>query len=115
MIDVPPDLLILRGVPGHVRSDNGSDFVAQGVRAWISVVGSMPAHIEPGSPWESGYVESFKARHRDELLKGGDLLQPAEGRDRDRKLAQTHQHRPPHTSFGYRPQPRRSSSQLPAA
>jgi putative transposase len=70
VIDVLSDLFILRGVPGHVRSDNGPEFVAKAVRAWIAAVGAKAAYIEPGSPWENGFVESFNARLRDELLDG---------------------------------------------
>ena len=61
---------ILRGVPGHLRSDNGPEFIAKAVQEWISAVGAKTAYIAPGSPWENGYVESFNARLRDELLDG---------------------------------------------
>ena len=70
VIDVLSDLFILRGVPGHIRSDNGPEFVAKAVQEWITAVGAKTAHIEPGSPWENGYIESFNARLRDELLNG---------------------------------------------
>jgi putative transposase len=70
VIDVLSDLFILRGVPGHVRSDNGPEFVATAVQAWITAVGAKTAYIAPGSPWENGFVESFNARLRDELLDG---------------------------------------------
>jgi putative transposase len=70
VIDVLSDLFILRGAPGHVRSDNGPEFVAKAVQGWITAVGARTAHIAPGSPWENGYVESFNARLRDELLDG---------------------------------------------
>ena len=70
VIDVLADLFILRGPPAYVRSDNGPEFVARAVRAWIAAVGAQTAYIEPGSPWENGYVESFNARFRDELLDG---------------------------------------------
>src|SRR3954467_2956517 len=70
VIDVLSDLFILRGVPGHVRSDNGPEFVAKTVQGWIAAVGAKTAYIAPGSPWENGYVESFNARLRDELLDG---------------------------------------------
>src|SRR3954454_8047441 len=70
VIDVLSDLFILRGMPGHIRSDNGPEFVAQTVQAWITAVGAKTAYITPGSPWENGYVESFNARLRDELLDG---------------------------------------------
>jgi putative transposase len=70
VIDVLSDLFILRGVPGHIRSDNGPEFVAGAVQEWITAVGAKTAYIEPGSPWENGYIESFNARLRDERLNG---------------------------------------------
>jgi putative transposase len=70
VIDVLSDLFMLRGIPGHIRSDNGPEFVAKTVQEWIAAVGTKTAYIEPGSPWENGYVESFNARLRDELLNG---------------------------------------------
>ena len=70
VIDVLSNLFILRGVPGHLRSDNGPEFIAKAVQEWISAVGAKTAYIAPGSPWENGYVESFNARLRDELLDG---------------------------------------------
>ena len=68
VIDVLSDLNILRGVPGHVRSDNRPEFAANAVKSWITGVGAKTAFIEPGSPWENGYVESFNGKLRDELL-----------------------------------------------
>ena len=70
VIDVLSDLFILRGVPGHIRSDNGPEFVAKAVQQWITSVGAKTAYIAPGSPWENGYMEWFNARLRDELLDG---------------------------------------------
>jgi putative transposase len=66
VIDVLSDLFILRGVPGHVRSDDGPEFIAKAVRASIAAVGARTAFIEPGSPWENGYCESFNSKLRDE-------------------------------------------------
>ncbi len=68
VIDVLSDLFILRGTPGHVRSDNKPEFAANAVKDWISGVGTRTAFIEPGSPWGNGYVESFNGKLRDELL-----------------------------------------------
>ena len=70
VIDVLSELFILRGIPGHIRSDNGPEFVAKAVEEWIAAVGAKAAYIAPGSPWENGYIESFNARLRDELLNG---------------------------------------------
>jgi len=68
VIDVLADLFIARGTPGYIRSDNGPEFIATAVKGWISGVGAKTAFIEPGSPWENGYVESFNGNLRDELL-----------------------------------------------
>ena len=72
VIDVLSDLFILRGVPAHIRSDNGPEFVAKQVQRWIAAVGAKTAYIAPGSPWENGYVESFNARLRELCWKLGD-------------------------------------------
>jgi putative transposase len=70
VIDVLSDLFILRDIPAHVRSDNGPEFVAKAVQDWITAVGAKTAYIGRGSPWENGYIESFNAGLRDELLNG---------------------------------------------
>ncbi len=70
VIDALSDLFLVKGVPKFIRSDNGPEFVAQQLRDWITLVGSKTVYIEPGSPWENGYCESFNARFRDELLNG---------------------------------------------
>ncbi len=70
VIDVLSDRFILRGVHGHIRSDNGPQFVAKAVQICIAAVGAKTADIAPGSPWGNGYIESFNARPRDELLDG---------------------------------------------
>jgi transposase InsO family protein len=68
LADAGCSLFILRGVPAHIRSDNGPEFVAKAVQEWIAAVGAKTAYITPGSPWENGFIESFNARLRDELL-----------------------------------------------
>jgi transposase InsO family protein len=80
VIDVLSDLFILRGVPGHIRSDNGPEFIAKALRGWIAAVGAKTAYIEPGSPWENGYCESFNSKLRDELLDGEVFYSLAEAR-----------------------------------
>lgn len=62
------ELFCQRGLPEYIRSDNGSEFSAKKVRRFISSLGTLPAFIEPGSPWENGYIESFNGKMRDELL-----------------------------------------------
>ncbi len=64
------DLFVEHGPPEHVRSDNGPEFAAKAVRHWLGRVGVKTLFIEPGSPWENGYCESFNSKLRDELLNG---------------------------------------------
>ena len=63
-------LFVDRGPPDHIRSDNGAEFTATAVREWLARVGVKTLYIEPGSPWENGYNESFNGKLRDELLNG---------------------------------------------
>ncbi len=70
MIDVLADLFIEHGPPEHIRSYDGPEFVATAVREWLGRLGVTTLYIEPGSPWENGYIEGFNARLRDELLNG---------------------------------------------
>ena len=92
VIDALSDLFILRGVPSFIRSDNGPEFIAQAVQDWIKAVGARTAYIEPGSPWENRYCESFNARFRDEFPQWRDILQPARSPNPDRKMEETRQH-----------------------
>jgi len=68
VIEVLTDLFIERGVLLHSRSDNGPEFIAKRVRDWLEKLQVRPLYIEPGSPWENGYIESFNGKMRDELL-----------------------------------------------
>lgn len=70
VLDRLAELFVHRGTPEYIRSDNGSEFVANDLRKWLKKVNVNTAYIEPGSPWENGYIESFNARLRDELLNG---------------------------------------------
>ena len=70
VIEALCDLFVSRGIPAHIRSDNGPEFVAEALRDWIAAVGAKTAYIEPGSPWENGYCETFNGKLRDELLNG---------------------------------------------
>jgi putative transposase len=62
------ELFCSRGVPEHIRSDNGAEFTAKSIRKWLNELGTKTVYIEPGSPWENGYIESFNGKLRDELL-----------------------------------------------
>ena len=103
VIDVLSDLFILRGVPGHLRSDNGPEFVAKAVQEWIAAVGAKAAYIERGSPWENGYVESFNARLRDELLDGEIFYSLREAQVIIESWRRHYNAVRPHASLGYRP------------
>ena len=103
VIDVLSDLFILRGVPGHVRSDNGPEFIAKAVREWIVAVGAKTAFIEPGSPWENGYCESFNSKLRDELLDGEIFYSLAEAKVIIEAWRRYYNTERPHSSLGYRP------------
>ena len=103
VIDALSDLFILRGVPGHVRSDNGPEFVAKAVREWIAAVGAKTAFIEPGSPWENGYCESFNSKLRDELLNGEIFYSLAEAKVIIEAWRRYYNTERPHSSLGYKP------------
>lgn len=62
------DIMVMKGVPEHLRSDNGPEFVAKDLRKWLARPGAKTLYIEPGSPWENGYCESFNSKLRDEFL-----------------------------------------------
>jgi putative transposase len=102
VIDVLSDLFILRGVPEHVRSDNGPEFVAKAVQEWITAVGAKTAYIAPGSPWENGTIESFNARLRDELLNGEIFYSLKEAQIIIESWRQHYNAVRPHASLGYR-------------
>ena len=68
VIDQLYELFLFRGVPEHIRSDNGPEFTAKAIRKWLNRLGVKTLFIEPGSPWENGYIESFNGKLRDELL-----------------------------------------------
>ncbi len=92
-----------RGTPGFIRSDNGPEFVVVAVKGWIIGVGAKTAYIEPGSPWENGYVESFNGKLRDELLNTELLNSLAEARVVIEQWRTHYNTVRPHSSLGYRP------------
>jgi putative transposase len=106
------ELFCQRGVPGHLRSDNGPEFTANQLRRWLNELGATTLFIEPGSPWENGYVESFNGKMRDELLNCEifDTLQEAqvliEGWRKEYNQVR------PHSALGYRP-PAPEAGRLP--
>ena len=103
VIDVLSDLFILRGVPEHIRSDNGAEFTAKAVQDWITAVGAKTAYIAPGSPWENGFIESFNARLRDELLDGEIFYSLKEAQVIIESWRRHYNTVRPHGSLGYKP------------
>ena len=103
VIDLLSDLFILRGAPCHVRSDNGPAFVAKAVQKWIGAVGAKTAYIMPGSPWENGFIESFNARLRDELLDGEIFYSLAEAKIIIESWRRHYNTVRLHGSLGYKP------------
>ena len=103
VVDALTDLFILRGPPEYIRSDNGPEFIAQKVRDWIVAVGAKTAYIEPGSPWENGYCESFNARFRDELLNGEIFYTLKEAKIMIEEWRKHYNTIRPHSALGYKP------------
>jgi len=103
VLQVLMDLFCERGVPVHIRSDNGSEFTAKRVRAWLEKLSVKPLFIEPGSPWENGYIESFNGRMRDELLEREVFYSLKEAQVLIEMWRRHYNTLRPHSSLGYRP------------
>jgi transposase InsO family protein len=96
-------LFVERGAPAYIRSDNGAEFTAGAVRNWLERVKVQTLYIEPGSPWENGYVESFNGKFRDELLNGEIFYTLTEARVIIERWRHYYNRERPHSSLGYRP------------
>jgi len=103
VIDKLFELFILRGIPEHIRSDNGPEFTAKAVRGWLNRIGVKTLFIEPGSPWENGYIESFNGKLRDELLNREIFSTLTEARVLINQWRKEYNHIRPHSSLGYHP------------
>ena len=97
------NLFIFRGIPEHIRSDNGPEFTARAVRKWLNRLGVKTLFIEPGSPWENGYIESFNGKLRDELLDREIFTTLKEARVLIETWRKEYNQVRPHSSLGYRP------------
>jgi putative transposase len=102
VIEMLAELCLEQGVPGHVRSDQGPEFIAIAVREWIAAVGAKTAFIEKASPWENGYVESFNGKLRDELLAREQFDTLLEAKVLIERWRREYNTRRPHSSLGYR-------------
>ena len=103
VLETLADLFLIKGVPEHIRSDNGSEFTAKIVREWLDRLGSQTLFIEPGSPWENGYNESFNGKLRDELLNGEIFYNLKEAQVLIEQWRRHYNTVRPHSSLGYRP------------
>ena len=103
VIDQLFDLFILRGIPEHIRSDNGPEFTAKAIRKWLERLGVKTLFIEPGSPWENGYIESFNGKLRDELLNREIFTTLIEAKVLISDWRREYNHVRPHSAKGYKP------------
>ena len=103
VLDELSTLFLTRGIPEHIRSDNGPEFTAKAVREWLELVGVKTLFIEPGSPWENGYVESFNGKLRNELLNGEIFTTLFEAKVLIEEWRKVYNHVRPHSALGYRP------------
>jgi len=103
VLDALFELFIFRGIPEHIRSDNGTEFAARAVRKWLASLGVRTLFIEPGSPWENGYIESFNGKMRDELLDREIFSTLTEAKVLIEQWRRQYNQVRPHSSLGYRP------------
>jgi len=103
VIDQLAELFLERGVPEHIRSDNGPEFTARAIRQWLRDLGVKTLYIEPGSPWENGYIESFNGKLKDELLNGEIFMTLLEAQVLIENWRKDYNQIRPHSALGYRP------------
>jgi transposase InsO family protein len=103
VLETMADAMLVRGIPEHIRSDNGPEMTAKVVRGWLAGVGAKTLYIEPGSPWENGYCESFNGKLRDELLNGEIFYSLKEAKVLIEQWRHHYNTVRPHSSLGYRP------------
>jgi putative transposase len=101
VIDVLRELIAIRGAPAHIRCDNGPEFIARAVKAWLEISRIGTLYIEPGSPWQNGYAESFNSKLRDELLAVEIFETLRQARALAVQWRLEYNHRRPHSSLGY--------------
>jgi len=110
VLDVLGELMLIRGAPKHIRSDNGPEFIAEAIKKFLKQTGVETLYIEPGSPWQNAYVESFNSRFRAEVLNQESFADLAEARDVSGWWQNHYNHRRPHSSLGYQPPARFAAS-----
>ena len=114
VIETLAELFVRKGTPEHIRSDNGPEFCAKAVREWLRDLGVETLFIEPGSPWENGYCESFNGRLRDELLNGEIFYTLQEAKILIEEWRRDYNEIRPHGSLGYRPPAPQARTLIPA-
>jgi len=102
VVETLGDLFLFKGVPDNIRSDNGAEFTAKRVRGWLDRLGAQTLFIEPGSPWENGYNESFNGKLRDELLNGEIFYTLREAKILIEQWRRHYNTIRPHSALGYR-------------
>ena len=110
VLDVLGELMLIRGAPGHIRSDNGPEFIAKAIKKFLDQTGVETLYIEPGSPWQNAYVASFNSRFRDEVLSRESFADLAEARQVSGWWQNHYNHRRPHSSLDYQPPARFAAS-----
>jgi putative transposase len=103
VIETLADVMLVRGIPEHIRSDNGPEFIAKELRKWLGQLGTKTLYIEPGSPWENGYCESFNGKLRDEFLNGEIFYSLKEAQTLTERWRVEYNTERPHSALGYRP------------
>ncbi len=103
VLDVLGELFLVHGPPEHIRSDNGPEFIATALRQWLGQLDVKTLYIEPGSPWENGYCESFNSKRRDELLAHEIFYTLKEAQILIESWRKDYNTKRPHSSLGYKP------------
>ena len=103
VIETLADAMLFEGVPTYIRSDNGPEMVAKVLREWLTGLGTRNLYIEPGSPWENGFCESFNGKLRDERLNGEIFYSLREAQVVIEKWRTHYNTKRPHSALGYRP------------
>jgi len=110
VLDVLSELMLIRGVPRHLRSDNGPELIAKAIREFLEQMGVETLYIEPGAPWQNAYAESFNSRFRAELLSQESFADLSEAKQVSGWWQNHYNHRRPHSSLGYQPPARFAAS-----
>jgi putative transposase len=101
VLDHLRDLFLIRAVPGHIRSDNGPEFIAQAIRDFLAAADVGTLYIKPGAPWENGYAESFHSRLADELIEAELFVDLVDAQEMAAWWKNFYNHRRSHSSLGY--------------